>query len=100
MQFEIYASSPLVAENFRFRFGSTLLPVELVSQSGFVFTYQASLAGLSGQTDELWITLAGGPNFAGAHRLDNLQFVPEPGTWALLGLGGVLLWCGARRRRA
>ena len=102
LQFEIYAIDPLAPENFRFRFGSALLPVELVSQSGFVFTYQASLAGLAGQTDELWITLAGSPNFAGIHRLDNLQFitVPEPGTWSLLALGGAVGWWATRRRRS
>ena len=25
--------------------------------------------------------------------------VPEPGTWALLGLGSALFWCATRRRR-
>ncbi len=99
LQFQVYSDTSLVPENFRFRFGQTPLPVELVSHSGFVFTWQADLTGLDGQTDELWITLATGGGSAGVHRLDNLQFVPEPGMWALLGLGGALLWGGARRRR-
>jgi len=31
-------------------------------------------------------------------RLDG-TLVPEPSTWALLGLGSALFWCAARRRR-
>lgn len=98
--FESHGDFPLVPANFQFRFGSTLLPVELVSQAGLVSSWRASLAGLGGQTDELSIGFSG-PDFVGFHRFDNLQFtsIPEPGTWALLGLGGACLWCGARRRR-
>jgi hypothetical protein len=35
-----------------------------------------------------------------SYRLDFIvTAVPEPGTWALLGLGSALFWCAARRRR-
>ena len=55
--FESYGDFPLVPANFQFRFGSTLLPVELISQTGSVSSWRASLAGLGGQTDELLIGL-------------------------------------------
>jgi hypothetical protein len=35
-----------------------------------------------------------------SYRLDFVvSAVPEPSTWALLGLGSALFWCAARRRR-
>jgi hypothetical protein len=42
-----------------------------------------------------WATYNGAPP---VFRLDGTA-VPEPGTWALLGLGGALLWSATRRRR-
>ena len=65
-------------------------------------TYQVwggDISPHSGQSGELRFTVT--PH--AASWLDNIQFssdpVPEPGTWALFGLGSALLCCVARRKR-
>jgi hypothetical protein len=64
-------------------------------------TYQAwggDISRYAGQAGELRFTV----NPTSGSWLDNIQFssnpVPEPGAWALFGLGSALLCCAARRR--
>ena len=75
----------------------------MTARSGSSFnalvSWQADLSGLDGLTDELRLTMLHTAGIPGGFRLDNLQFVPEPGTWALLALGGALLGCGMIRRK-
>ena len=58
--------------------------------------YAGEISPYAGQTAELRFTV---PTAGGS--LDYIQFsttpVPEPSTWALLGLGGALFW-GLKRR--
>ena len=99
LQFETFDNAFISSANFQIRFGSTALALQQISRSGSLISWQADLSGLDGQTDELRLTMLHTAGIPGGFRLDNLQFVPEPGTWALLALGGALLGCGMIRRK-
>ena len=43
--------------------------------------------------------LAGDPSFANLYLIESVRFVPEPGSIALLGLGGLVVLGGAWKRR-
>ena len=82
--------------------GQAVNPIALQSFGNYT-EYGADISQFSGQTAELRFTrpaVATGSSFA----FDNISFssvgVPEPGVWALLGLGGALLWCATRRRKS
>jgi hypothetical protein len=45
-----------------------------------------------------WVSYPSGP--PPVFRLNGIVVVPEPSTWALLGLGSAFLWCAARLRQA
>lgn len=51
--------------------------------------------------DDSWalINFGFGPNDPKANFYARVTTVPEPGTWALLGLGAVLIWAARQQRR-
>lgn len=63
--------------------------------------YGGNISGFAGQSGELRFTALPLGNASTTIGLDSIVFstVPEPGTWALLWLGGALLWCATRRHR-
>ncbi len=88
---------------FRVSLGGQLLTPVMLQDFGSYQQYGANIPAIAGQTAELRFTQGNGPTGYGDSFLDEISFspvaVPEPGTWALLGLGGALLWSGTRRRR-
>jgi hypothetical protein len=82
--------------------GQSLTPVVL-RNIGLYNEYGVDISAFAGQTAELRFTRPATPNQTSALVLDEISFspvaIPEPGTWALLGLGSALFWCAVRRRR-
>lgn len=76
------------------------LNLGILQDFGSYREYGADISAFAGQNAELRFVKA---PISGDLYFDNISFspiaVPEPTTWALLGLGSALLCCGARRRR-
>jgi hypothetical protein len=82
--------------------GQTLSPVVVWSQPPLLWTLEADISAFAGVTGELRFTVRGvfedGLPRAADLNLDDIQFIPEPGTWSLLGVGTLALWCLKRRK--
>jgi hypothetical protein len=78
--------------------GQMLMPVALSNSANYT-RWAADISAYAGQSGELLFRVP----WRTASMLDDIQFsplaIPEPGTWALLGLGSALFWCAARRHR-
>jgi len=79
-------------------FANTLLSLQPVNVAPGYTLWSADISAFAGLTGELRFT---GNHSAGnwVGLLDDITFVPEPSTWALLALGSAAFACAARRRR-
>ena len=81
------------------------VPLSLIVLQDFVTNalYAVDITSFAAQNAELRFTDTVGPGGSSDFFLDAITFspiaVPEPGTWALLGLGSTFFWCAARRRK-
>ena len=86
--------------NFVVSLNGQPLSLSVLQDFGTYKEYGANIASFGGQTAELRFTKL---RASGDLYFDNVSFspiaVPEPRSWALLGLGSVLFCCAARRRR-
>ncbi len=77
--------------------------LSVLEDYGATALYGADISAFAGQTAQLRFTDAVGVQRNSDFFLDRIEFspvgVPEPSTWALLGLGGALLWSGVRWRK-
>ena len=94
---------PLGSQSMRFygamgiislSFSGQQIPISILGDTSSYSVYGADVSMLAGQTGEL--------RFQGSGFLDNIQFsaqpVPEPSTWALLGLSMLALSYRLKRR--
>lgn len=80
--------------------GGQPLNLGILQDFGSYREYGADISSFAGQSAELRFVKS---PLSGDLYFDNISFstvgVPEPGTWALIGLGSALFWCAARRRK-
>ena len=92
-----------VPETFIVSMNGQALPYYTLQSQGGIRLYGVDVSAFAGQMADLRFTQPNGSELFDNFALDNISFsplaVPEPGTWALLGLGGALLGWGAWRRR-
>ncbi len=100
MSLRFYAASS--RNTFAVSLNGNPLGVSILQDFGIYKEYGVNIPPYAGQIAELRFTQLQGAQF-GNLFLDDIVFspiaVPEPGTWALFGLGSALFWCAARRRR-
>src|SRR6266436_61507 len=84
--------------------GGHALPLSVISASGSIFVLGADISAYAGQTAELKFDALAplGPVFPSNWEIDSIQFststIPEPSTFALVGLGSLLAaWRLSRR---
>ncbi len=90
--------------NFGLYLNGQALPLFVLSSTASYTLWGAPVNGFTGQVAELRFTVQSPPNqIFNSIGVDSFEFlstaVPEPGTWALLALGGALLGCGMVRRK-
>ncbi len=100
LQFKV---NGFAATNFGVFLNGQSLPLFSLFSSSSYTLWSAPVNGFTGQVSELRFTVFSPPeriyNNIGVDSFEFLSAaVPEPGTWALLGLGGALFCCAARRR--
>lgn len=101
IQFKVAGPS---AMNFGLYLNGQALPLFVLSSTASYTLWGAPVNGFTGQVAELRFTVQSPPNqIFNSIGVDSFEFlstaVPEPGTWALLALGGALLGCGMVRRK-
>jgi hypothetical protein len=82
---------PTTQSRFGVYANDQLLEVQAVNVGTNFTTYAANIAGFAGQLIDLRFTAYNIPRVPNALVLDAILFVPEPSSWALLGLGAVAL---------
>jgi len=101
-QMRIFSGFPNPSSLFAASFAGQNIPLTPIGSGANYVLYGGDISAYAGQNGELSVTALPSPNFSTTVvYLDSIAFtpIPEPGIWALLGLGGALCWCATRWRR-